>query len=214
MRSKKSPAALVEVLFGAYRRRILAELLLHPDQSFYVRELARLTGVPAGSLHREIKLLTGAGLLQRSAVGNQVRYRVDAECPLYEDLAAIFRKTAGLADVLREALGPLREKLDSAVVFGSMARGKGIASSDVDVLVIGSASFSAVVQALSAATARLRREVNPVVMTKAAFTAKLAKGDRFVRRVAHEPKILLLGDGHEFGEPPAHRPAQGAPTGR
>jgi len=36
------PPRLVELLFGTYRRRILGLLLLHPEQSFHVRELTRL----------------------------------------------------------------------------------------------------------------------------------------------------------------------------
>ncbi len=207
MRSKKSRQVpqLVEVLFGAYRRQILALLLLRPEESFYVREIGRLTSVPAGSLHRELKLLTDAGLLQRSAAGNQVRYQVDRACPIREELAGIFRKTAGMADVLREALAPIAGKIRLAFIFGSVARGKEGASSDVDVLVVGSASFAAVVEALSRATKRLRREVNPVVMTKATFEAKLASHDRFVARVAREPKIFLVGDDSEFAESAENR---------
>ena len=202
MRATIIPQApqLVEILFGAYRRQILALLLLHPDESFYVREIGRLTGVPAGSLHRELKLLSEAGLLQRSTAGNQVRYQVDRACPIQEELAGIFRKTAGLADVLRDALAPIAGKVRVAFIFGSVAQGKERATSDVDVLVVGSASFSAVVEALSQASGRLRRDVNPVVMTKAAFEAKLASRDRFVARVAREPKIFLLGDAGEFAE--------------
>jgi predicted nucleotidyltransferase len=203
MRANISPQSpqLVEILFGAYRRRILALLLLRPDETFYVREIGRLSGVPAGSLHRELKLLSDAGLLVRSVAGNQVRYQVDRSCPIHEELAGIFRKTAGLADVLREALAPLSGKIRLAFIFGSVAQGKQRATSDVDVLVVGSASFAAVVEALSRAGERLRREVNPVVMTKADFEAKLASGERFVRRVVREPKIVLLGDADELAKP-------------
>lgn len=203
MRANLSPQSpqLVEILFGAYRRRILALLLLRPEETFYVREIGRLSGVPAGSLHRELKLLSDAGLLVRSVAGNQVRYQVDRACPIQEELAGIFRKTAGLADVLREALAPLSGKIRLAFIFGSVAQGKQRATSDVDVLVVGSASFAAVVEALSRAGERLRREVNPVVMTKAGFDAKLASGDRFVTRVVREPKIVLLGDADELAKP-------------
>ena len=202
MRARQLPQApqLVEILFGAYRRQVLALLLLRPGESFYVREIGRLTGVPAGSLHRELKLLSDAGLLQRSVAGNQVRYQVDRACPIQEELAGIFRKTTGLADVLREALAPIAGKIRVAFVFGSVAQGKERATSDVDVLVVGSASFAAVVEALSRAGERLRRDVNPVVMTRAAFEAKLASHDRFVTRVAREPKIFLLGHAGEFAE--------------
>src|SRR3990172_175246 len=130
-----TPPQLVEILFGAYRRQILALLLLRPDESFYVREIGRLTGVPAGSLHRELKLLSDAGLLQRSVAGNQVRYQVNPTCPIQEELAGIFRKTAGLADVLREALAPIAGKIRVVFIFGSVAQVKERATSDVDVLV-------------------------------------------------------------------------------
>lgn len=173
-------------------------LLLRPDESFYVREIARLTGVPAGSLHRELKLLTAAGLLERSPAGNQVRYRVDHTCPIHEELAGIFRKTAGLADVVREALAPLAAKIRVALVFGSVAQGKERTTSDVDVLVVGSVSFAAVVEALSVAATQLRREVNPVVMTSAEFRTKVAARDRFVSRIEREPKLFLLGNAGEF----------------
>ena len=203
MRASPIPPApqLVEVLFGAYRRQILALLLLHPDESFYVREIARLTGVPAGSLHRELKLLGDAGLLQRSVSGNQVRYQVDRDNPIQEELAGIFRKTAGLADVLRNALAPLAGKIRLAFIFGSVAQGRERSTSDVDVLVVGSASFAAVVGALSPAGERLRRAVNPVVMTRAAFESKRAGADRFVARIVREPKIILIGDAGELAEP-------------
>ena len=123
MRTDIPAPQLVDVLFGVYRRQILALLLLRPDESFYVREISRLTGVPAGSLHRELRLLSDAGLLERSLAGNQVRYRVDRSCPIHEELAGILRKTTGLADVLREALAPLRRKVRVALIFGSVAQG-------------------------------------------------------------------------------------------
>jgi len=212
MRAKNLPRApqLVEILFGAYRRQILSLLLLRPEESFYVREIGRLTGVPAGSLHRELKLLSDAGLLQRTADGNQVRYQLDRSCPIQEELAGIFRKTFGLADVLRGALSPIARKIRVAFVFGSVAQGKERATSDVDVLVVGSATFAAVVEVLSRAGERLRRNVNPVVMTKAVFDAKLASRDRFVSRIAREPKIYLLGDDGELAEPAEDRADQGA----
>lgn len=202
MRSKRSThrPQLVEVLFGVYRRQLLALLLLRPDETFYVREIARLTGVPAGSLHRELKLLTDAGLLLRTTAGNQVRYQADRDSPIYDELAGIFRKTAGLVDVLRALLAPLQEKIALALVFGSVAQGKARSTSDIDLLVVGSAPFAAVVEACHAGTKRLGREVNPVVMTKTAFQSKYRQGDRFVSRIAKEPTIYLIGGASEFGK--------------
>ena len=206
--------APIELLFGTYRRRILSLLLLRPEERLHVREIARLTRTPAGSLHRELKLLAEAGLLVREEFGNQVCYHADRECPIFEDLAAIFRKTAGLADVLREALEPLAEKIDVAFVFGSVAQGKERQVSDVDVLVLGAVSFPAVVEVLNRTHEQLRRPVNPVVMTTAAFRRKHMSGDRFVTRIVRESKIFLLGGAHELGELVEDRSAQGAPAQR
>ena len=208
-RTRRAPR-LVEVLFGAYRRRILALLLLQPAETFYVREIARLTGTPAGSLHRELKLLTDAGLLVRTKAGNQVRYQADRACPIFDDLAAVVRKTSGLADVLREALNRLASRIRVAFVFGSVAQGKERTVSDVDVMVIGTPSFAQVVEALNRARDGIRRDVNPVVMTEAAFRSKAAAADRFVSRVVREPKLYLIGDARELAELAEDRTAQGA----
>jgi predicted nucleotidyltransferase len=206
-RPHRQTPQLVEVLFGAYRRQILALLLLRPDESFYVREIGRLTGVPAGSLHRELKLLSDAGLLRRSAAGNQVRYQVDRTCPIHEELAGIFRKTAGFADVLREALSPLGRAVQVAFVFGSVAQGKERSTSDVDVMVVGSAKFERVVGALMPAGEQLGRDLNPVVMAPEEFRTKLKTRDRFVSRIMREPRIILTGDIRELGEPAQDRAA-------
>jgi predicted nucleotidyltransferase len=200
-----SPPRLVELLFGAYRRRILGLLLLHPEQSFYVREIMRLAGVPSGSLHRELTSLTAAGLLTRTVSGSQVRYQADRSCPLFEELAGIFRKTTGLADVLREALEPLGDSVRIAFVFGSVAQGKERGTSDVDLMVLGSVRFERVVEALMPVSERLRREINPVVMTPAEFRAQLKARDRFASRVAREPKLFIRGDAGELGEPAEDR---------
>jgi predicted nucleotidyltransferase len=201
------PPQLVELLFGAYRRSILSLLLLHPEQSFYVREMGRLTGVPAGSLHREVSALAEAGLLDRSTGGNQIRYQANPSHPIYAELAGIFRKTAGLADVLRQALSPLGKAVQVAFVFGSVAQGKERATSDVDVMVIGSAGFERMVKAFAPAGKQLRRDVNPVVMTLDQFRSKLGARDRFVSRIMREPKIILTGDIRELGQSAQDRAA-------
>jgi predicted nucleotidyltransferase len=189
-----------QLLFGDYRRKVLSLLLLHPEESFYVREIGRLTGVPAGSLHRELSQLTEAGILKRIHAGNQVRYQADRSSPIHAELAGIFRKTAGLADVLREALEPLERSVQTAFVFGSVAQGKERATSDIDLMIVGTAKFEKVVGALAAARERLRRELNPVVMAPDEFRAKVKARDRFVTRVLREPKIMLKGELRELGE--------------
>lgn len=193
-------AGLAETLFSDYRRRILALLLLRADEHFHVREISRLTGVPAGSLHRELKLLTSAGLLSRQALGNQVRYQADRDCPIFPELAGIFRKTSGLADIIRSALQPLSSAITAAFIFGSVAKGEERATSDVDICVVGSTSFTDVVMALAHMRQKLGREINPVVIPDEQLAAKLAAGEQFVTRIMNEPKLFLIGDENDLGK--------------
>ena len=87
-----------------------------------------------------------------------------------------------------------------AWVFGSMAQGNAQAGSDIDLMVIGSVSFVNVVDACHEGAARLGREVNPVILSRVAFRSKLNAGERFVTRVAKEPKIFVIGDDSEFAK--------------
>jgi predicted nucleotidyltransferase len=201
------PAAL---LFGVYRRDVLARLLLHPEESLHVRELARALGKPPGTLLRELNALAAAGVLVRRPVGNQVHFQADPASPIYEELRGILKKTVGVADVLREALAPLGGKVRAAFVYGSVARGDERARSDLDVMVVGEASFGNVVAALAPAQESLRREVNPNVYPALEFRKKLAAGDPFLKRVLAERKIFIVGGEDDLGKPAAHRPAQGA----
>ena len=187
------------LMFSAYRRQVLGLLLLRPDDKLHVREISRLTSVPAGSLHRELRALTDAGLLQREQVGNQVRYQANRASPVYPELAEIFRKTSGLVDLLRDALAPLAARIDLAFVFGSMANGTESATSDVDVFVLGEVGFGGLVAALSPLRDRLGREVNPVVMRPAEFAAHRTSGDRFVTRVMQEAKRFVIGAADDLG---------------
>lgn len=143
-----------DLLFGNYRRQVLGFLLPRPDQNFHVREIARLTGVPAGSLHRELRQLEQAGLLRRTEQGNQVRYGADARSPVYHELAGLLRKTAEVPlavhstlaeyavrgatlQVPRQRLAGIcrRYGVKKLSLFGSAARGQLRADSDVDLLV-------------------------------------------------------------------------------
>lgn len=184
---------LLDTLFGVQRQRALGWLLLHPDDAVHVRELARLTGTSAGSLHRELARLAEAGLLTRSERGNQVLYQANRACPVFAELAGLFRKTGGLADVLRAALLGLADRIRFALVFGSVARGTETSLSDVDVLVVGEADFAEVVMALHPCQEVLGREVNPVLYSEAEWRARVARDDPFVRDILQNPVVLLLG---------------------
>jgi predicted nucleotidyltransferase/DNA-binding HxlR family transcriptional regulator len=192
-------------LLGRTRSAVLGTLLLHPEDSLHVHELARRTGASAGSLHRELRALAELGVLLRQEIGRQVHYRANPASPVFAELAGLLRKTAGLADVLRDALLPLGKKVALAFVFGSVAAGSERPSSDVDLMVLGSASFADLARALAPAQEALGREVNPTVMAPREFARKLAAKEGFALSVAKGSRVWLIGGEDDFAELAAHR---------
>ena len=186
----KTPAALADLLFlNQTRRKVLAWLLMHPDQSIHLRELARQTQAAAGTLKTEVDALCRVGLLHSQRIGNQVQ--VNRQHPVFAELQALVRKTIGLADALQHALAPLLPRMQLAFVFGSMASGNTHVGSDVDVLVVSSVGFGEVGEALYPAQAALGREINPKVMTPAERAQKRAEGSPFVHELLTQPRLML-----------------------
>ena len=175
-----------------------------------MRDIARALGKSPGTLLRELNALAEAGVLQRRSVGNQVHFQADAASPIYEDLRNILKKTVGVADVLREALAPVAQKVQAAFAYGSVARGEERPGSDLDLMIVGDVRFADVVAALAPAQETLRREVNPNVYPALEFRKKAAAGEPFLKRVLAERKIFVLGGEDDLGKPAAHRKAQGA----
>lgn len=156
---------LVSILFKDYRQRVLRLLLLHPENEYHVREIARLTKTAAGTLHRELKQLADVGILSKQKKGNQVLYKANVDCPIFEELASILDKTIAQSNnisiyeinsTIQKSEQPKQTKrMDKLVennraailslarkngvcnvrVFGSMARNDANEHSDLDLLV-------------------------------------------------------------------------------
>ena len=80
------------VLFGRTQRAILSLLFTHPGESFYLRQIVRLTGAGLGPVQRELKKLTQSGIISRSKSGQQVYYRANDQSSIYPELKSIIVK--------------------------------------------------------------------------------------------------------------------------
>lgn len=187
-------STLSSVLFTEYRSRVLGLLLLHPERSYYLREIARLTATVPGTLKREMDKLLEVDLLTVKKVGNQNHYQANRECPIYEDLSNVLRKTSGLSDVLIAALLPLSEKIQSAFVFGSVASGKVNAKSDIDLMLIGEVTYAEVVLLLHPLQEQLGREINPKIYADKEWSKLVKDNGAFVHDVLRKQKLFIIGN--------------------
>lgn len=188
-----------DLLFpNQYRRRVLAQLLMNPQVRLHLRELARVTGASPGTLKKELDALVAVGLLLVQRVGNQTQFSANVQHPVYPELASLIRKTIGLNDVLLSALESLGPQIEVAFVFGSVASASETTHSDVDVMVIGDATFGQVVNALYDAQQILGRDINPKVMTRQEWLAKKTQGNTFVTELLNKPQLFVLGAAHDL----------------
>jgi predicted nucleotidyltransferase len=184
---------LAKTLFSKARRTVLSLLYGHADEAFYLRQIVRITGIGLGSVQRELKQLTDAGIIQRTVGGKQVYYQANVRCPIFAELQGLIVKTTGLADVLREALAPLAGQIVTAFVYGSMASGEAISASDIDLLAVGDIVEMALHRALSQAENRLGRPVNYTLMGQREFHERRSEKGGFLARVLSGPKLMILG---------------------
>ncbi len=188
---------LQELFRSKLRAKLLSCLFLSPAERFYARQLEAVLGESQGNISRELARLESLGIVVAERTGRQKFYTANEECPVFEELQGIVLKTAGLADVLKQALKGL-DGVRVAFVYGGFAERKPSPQSDVDVMVIGKVSFTRIVEALLPAQDRLRRDINPVVYSVAEFRRRLRGDHHFVSAVVEGPKIFLVGNEDEL----------------
>ncbi len=183
-----------EALFPKIRRKVLALFLLNPEKHFYFRETVRLLGDTPGSLQRELKSLTKAGILTMEPIGIQKFYRANTDSPVFDDLKSIAEKTFGVADVIRDVLRTqAEEQIDIAWLYGSVASGHDASSSDIDLMVIGSLPFRELVSILGPVEKHMQRPVNPTLYSIDEFRAKLGAKNNFLCGVVESEKLFVVG---------------------
>ncbi|HZT43770.1 MAG TPA: nucleotidyltransferase domain-containing protein [Chthonomonadaceae bacterium] len=189
----------LDALFPKVRQALLAAMLSQPDHWWYLSDLARFLEVRPSSLQRELASLTHAGILRTRPSGNRIYYQPDPNCPLLPDLQGLLAKTAGLADIVRDAIRPFWEKIEIAFLYGSIASGEETSASDVDLMILGAPRLIDLAPALREAEKRLGRPINPAVFTPEEFCHKLTDGNHFLTTVMHSEKIFLKGSKDELG---------------
>jgi predicted nucleotidyltransferase len=194
MTTSKSQSGISALFASATLGQLLYLFMLEPGREYYQRELQRLSGAHLRQLQRDLERLQRSGLVVCRTHGNRTYYRAVPAHPAFADLRAAVMKTLGLGNELGAALAGLGGAVTLAFVHGSFARGDEDAHSDVDVLIVGSATRRQVATALADAARSLGRELNPVILTPADLTGRRRAGDHFVTSVLAGPRIWLVGD--------------------
>jgi len=174
------------------RRKILTQFLSHPDEKYYVRQLAVILGVSVGTIHRELIRLQGSGILNSDKVGNLRFFCVNKASPVFKELKQIVFKTEGVQGRLKAELKNLKG-LKTAFIYGSFAKGEENAHSDVDLFLLGGISEDELIQKISALEGEFDREINFTIYTASDFKKEMKRESSFLKDVIKNPKIFLIG---------------------
>jgi predicted nucleotidyltransferase len=200
-RAARTPraASLADALFSTVQQRVLGLLFGSPERSFYASELIQLVGAGSGAVQREIARLEQSGLVTMRRSGAQKHYQANRKSPLFAELRSIARKTIGLAEPLRTALEPLKPQIDASFVYGSVAKRRDTAASDIDLMVLSDTlTYGDVFKVLDPLSTRLGRRVNPTVYSRAEWVKRIKGGHAFASRVLAQPKLWIIGSEYDL----------------
>ena len=193
--------SLATALFTRTQQQLLSLLFRQPQRSFYLRELIESAGIGRGTVQRELEKMTAAKLISVKKIGNQKHYQANPQCPIYEEISNIVRKTFGIVDVIRHALLPIDEDIDYAFVYGSIAEGTEKAKSDIDLMLIGNKlNYNDAMDLLIPVEGKLGRPVNPSIYTAKQIRNKLKAKSSFISRVMKQDKLWIKGGQDDIKE--------------
>jgi predicted nucleotidyltransferase len=190
----------LDALFPTVRAGVLSATLLQPEHWWFLTELAGHLGVTPSSLQRELESLVRAGLLLRRQDGRRTYFKANIDSPIFPELRGLLDKTTGIVPALRDALNKCGNRIEFAILYGSVARGDEHAKSDVDLMVVGTLGQIDLLPTLRKLEDRFRREVNVTLFSPAEFRRKRAANDHFLSTVLKGKTITLKGVLHELEE--------------
>src|SRR5258706_577719 len=104
---RSAAPALLPVFRSRLQADILAALLLDPDRSYSMTDLAKRFGAPLSTVHDEAQRLTEAGLLNRHDAGRSAMLQANARNRITKPLTPVTRA----ASAWQAAPDPLLEQI-------------------------------------------------------------------------------------------------------
>ena len=188
-----------DALFPSVQQRVLGILFGQPDRRFQGAELIRMINSGTGAVHRQLTSLTASGLVNVTQIGNQKHYQANPGSPVFEELCGLIQKTVGLREPLQRSLEPLKDQIDVAFIYGSIARGTDTARSDIDLMLIGERlDYVSVYEAIHNAETILGRKINPNLTTLSEWRKKLNEESPFIANVNKQAKLFIYGSEDEL----------------
>ncbi|MDO8592246.1 MAG: nucleotidyltransferase domain-containing protein [bacterium] len=163
-------------------QEVLGYFFINSGAELYLNEMARKFKLDRGNLVKKLAELEKEGILLKNKKGNLSLYSVNRDYPFLPELKKIFKKSFGLENELKEMLKNIKG-IKSAIIFGSYAKNKLSAESDIDLLLIGSHKFLDAQGKITKLQSKLDREINVIDMTESEFVRRKKDQDEFISNI-------------------------------
>ena len=160
MTSKSDRFDLMEIVASDGCVQLLHPFLYRPGTEMYQTEVIEETGIPKTRAIRLLKQLTGYRILEERERAGCRFYRAAVDNPVIRQLKILLMVTR-LYELTLEYSGHGIEMF----LFGSSAKGEDTNDSDIDLLIVSSATGDTIKKLIGKVKNNLMREVNPVVYT-------------------------------------------------
>ena len=187
---RTSVPSLLPIFRSEMQVRLLALLLLQPERSWTLQELAEAVGAPQSSVHRELARAQDAGVVRRDSSARPHHFTAATDDAAYSSLADLLRSAVGVESELRRVLD--RADIGAAAIYGSWASGARRPDSDIDVLVIGHAPLRELRRLVRPIEKETGRRIDLTLMRQDEF--RQARRSSFARKVMQSPTLPLVGD--------------------
>jgi len=173
------------------RQRLLAYYFTNPRTRHHLRDLAERLSIDPSNLSKELGRLEREGLFRSEVSGRQKYFQLNREYPLFDEVRSIVAKTMGAVPLMTQSLKKI-DGIEEAYLYGSFARNRQDAASDIDVLVIGNPRGDVLAEAVQKLERQLGREINYTVLTRKELESRRARKDAFLENVWHNKRVSLV----------------------
>ena len=192
--TRSNRTGLADALFSQTRQKVLRLFFARQERDFSVKELIEQAEAGSGAVQRELLRLVDSGLVQVKLQGRQKRYRANPDSPVFPELSSLASKLFGPGQQVEDALNSISDKIDLALIYGSVAKRTDHANSDIDVMLVSdSLTLEEVFEALEPAEIKLSRIINPTLYKQEEFKKRRANKNPFLRKVLGGQYKLLKG---------------------
>ena len=190
---------ILKITKSKTRTKILKHFFSDKNGKYYLRQLEKMLGVHVANIRRELISLEKMGLFRKEKKGKEVYYFLNTDLAIFEEINKIISKTIGMEAVLKREL----QKVDGiriCFIYGSVAKGKEDALSDIDVFIVGEVKEDSILKVVRKLEEELSREINYTIFTEADLWKGVKEEKVFLKDVLKGSKIFLMGDKNDLEE--------------